>query len=139
MNHENTARAIALTRQVLDHGVEQLPYDITERLRAARTRALSAQKNKPILSVSTGFWGWLQRMPTLAQSLVAVPVLAGALLIGTQIYNPASDDSIPAPMALMQISNEEPLNIDAILDEKIPLQAYLNDDFNRFVAQNNHR
>lgn len=143
MNIEQTAHAIQLTKQLLDDGLTELPYDITERLRAARMQALSQTKRVAETKTNDGFWTWLQRMPALSKSLIVVPVLATALLIGTQIHAPNLDAPsvafnnvfAPAPVALMQANPAETINIDAILNEKIPLQAYLNDDFNRFVAQ----
>ena len=142
MNNQQTAHAIQLTRQLLDDGLTQLPHDITERLRFARMQALSQPRRVVEVKKDDGFFAWLQRMPTLAKSLVAVPVLSVALLVATNIHTPnmaPTNIFAPAPVALMQTPAADTINIDAILNEKIPLQAYLNDDFNRFVSQENHK
>jgi Protein of unknown function (DUF3619) len=138
------AHAVRLTRQTLDNGLEQLPHDITERLRAARVQAL-AQRTRPaqITAQNGGFFAWLQRMPNLTRGLIGIPVLAMALLIGKNIHAPTAlspDVALnslfePTPVSLMSTAHHDALNIDAILNEQIPLQAYLDDDFNRFVEQ----
>ncbi len=144
---DQAVHAVQLTRRVLDDGLDQLPHDITERLRAARVQALAqrARVTQPIVTKNEGFFGWLQRMPTFTKGLVALPVLAAALMIGKNIHAPntlspevaLNNLFDPAPVALMQTkAADDMINIDAILNEQIPLQAYLNDDFNQYVAQN---
>lgn len=151
---QHVAHAIQLTRQLLDAGVDDLPYDITERLRAARMRAIAQVKSHaPAVvqekHISDGLIGWLQRMPTLAKTLMAVPALCMAIVVAenTSTSNTSNTSNITSqPTALMSspftaayaptsMDTINALNIDAILKEQVPLQAYLNEDFNHFIDQ----
>ena len=140
--HQDAMRAIQLTRSTLDNGAQQLPHEITERLRAARMQALAQMRTAPAKPArKPNFFDWLQNTPLLAKGMVVVPVLAAAFLITLNIQNPTNDSSEvalssffkPVPTASKAADT---LNIDAILNEKIPLQAYLDDDFSRYLERN---
>ena len=149
---KHAAHAVKLTRQALDAGVDDLPYEITERLRAARMRAI-AQINKAHASTvikeksfSDGLIGWLQRMPTLAKTLMAIPALCLVVVVAENTSTPSISNVALQPTALMNtpltaaytptsMDAVNALNIDAILKEQVPLQAYLNEDFNQFIDQ----
>lgn len=138
------AQAVRLTRKTLDDSAEYLPYDITERLRAARVQALAGVARKPVViqekHLTDGLLGWLQRMPVFAKTLVAVPALCLAM-VAIQTTN---QNNIAAPMALSAslpasaAVDPNVINIQAILTEQVPLQAYLDDDFNHFIDQDKH-
>ncbi|AXF85982.1 hypothetical protein DTO96_101722 [Ephemeroptericola cinctiostellae] len=147
----HVAHAVQLTRQLLDAGVDDLPYDITERLRAARMRAIAQVKSHaPTVAqekhISDGLIGWLQRMPTLAKTLMAIPALCMAIVVAENTSTPSASNIASQPTALMSspltaayapssMDTINALNIDAILKEQVPLQAYLNEDFNHFIDQ----
>lgn len=145
LNLSQVAQAIRLTRKTLDAGTDHLPYDITERLRAARVQALAGISRKPAVvqekHLTDGILGWLQRMPVLAKALFAVPALCLAI-VAIQTTNQNNDITSPAAMALTasittpnSATDVNALNIEAILKEQVPLQAYLDDDFNHFIEQ----
>ncbi|TDR33062.1 DUF3619 family protein [Hydromonas duriensis] len=133
------AQAVRLTRRTLDSSVEHLTYDINERLRAARVQALSQTstslvKNNP--QHNDGMLDWLQRMPSLAKVLFAAPTLCLALIAVETTQNNVTIDSPMSPTALSSPTDSvNALNIDAILQEQVPLQAYLNQDFNNFIEK----
>lgn len=145
LNLSQVAQAIRLTRKTLDAGTDHLPYDITERLRAARVQALAGISRKPVAvqekHLTDGLLGWLQRMPVLAKALFAVPALCLAIIA----IQTTKENNVSTPMALTaSIANTNAvndanavnaLNIDAILKEQVPLQAYLDADFNHFIEQ----
>ena len=149
---EHVAHAIQITRHALNASADALPYDITERLRAARMQALAQVKkaHKPTVihqathekSISDDLLGWLQRMPTLAKTLMAVPALCLAIVVAENTSTPNVSNTTQA-VALMgnaayaptPVDTANALNIDAILKEQVPLQAYLNEDFNHFIDQ----
>ena len=151
---QHAAHAIQLTRKLLNASTDDLPYDITERLRAARKRAIAQIKPHAPTKIqekhfSDGLIGWLQRMPTLAKTLIAVPALCMAIVVAenTSTSNASNTSNITSqPTALMSspftaayaptsMDTINALNIDAILKEQVPLQAYLNEDFNHFIDQ----
>ena len=148
---KHAAHAVKLTRQALDAGVDDLPYEITERLRAARMRAIAQIKSHaPAVAqekyFSDGLIGWLQRMPTLAKTLMAVPALCLVIVVAENTSTPSINNVALQPTALMSnpltaaytptsTDAVNALNIDAILKEQVPLQAYLNEDFNHFIDQ----
>jgi hypothetical protein len=130
------AKAIQLTRAHLNEAVDELPHHVTERLRAARVRALS-QLNKPAVRIDTttnGLIGWLQRLPTFARTMVIAPALFLAIFASQRSLTQNNEQRMSSAMALMNAPTSEAVapNIDAILNEEIPLQAYLDNDFNQF-------
>ena len=193
MDASSIARSVLLAREALDFGAEHLSHDITERLRAARVRALSApiQKTAPAKQSSFNFgqWfnhlsGWLRgaiaastvaiafvltfgttqsdlnNLPTQANvvastqpetvmgALPAVPT--GHALVSNTVATVqgkakhtdtgTSNTARSAPQASAPLStvanastNADDEQVDIILREKIPLQAYLNDDFNQYA------
>ena len=148
---QHAAHAIQLTRKLLNASTDDLPYDITERLRAARMRAIAQIKPHAPTKIqekhfSDGLIGWLQRMPTLAKTLMAVPALCLAVVVAENTNTPSTSNIASQPTALMSrqltaaytptpADTVNALNIDAILKEQVPLQAYLNEDFNHFIDQ----
>ena len=193
MDASSIARSVLLAREALDFGTEHLSHDITERLRAARVRALTApaQKTTPAKQSSFNFgqWfnhlsGWLRgaiaastvaiafvltfgttqsdlnNLPTQANvvastqpetvmgALPAVPT--GHALVSNTVATVqgkakhadtgTSSTARSAPQASAPLStvasastNADDEQVDIILREKIPLQAYLNDDFNQYA------
>ena len=197
MDASSIARSVLLAREALDFGTEHLSHDITERLRAARVRALTApaQKTTPAKQSSFNFgqWfnhlsGWLRggiaastvaiafvltfgttqsdlgNLPTQADTvasaqpnnvmdtLTSAPtsqtLMSNTVATNQSNANRANPNSTPrsaarsvapesAPMTSVATAavnpNAEDEQIDIILREKIPLQAYLNDDFNQYA------
>ncbi len=196
MDASSIARSVLLAREALDFGAEHLSHDITERLRAARVRALTApaQKTTPAKpakqsSFNFGQWfnhlsGWLRgaiaastvaiafvltfgttqsdlnNLPTQANvvastqpetvmgALPAVPT--GHALVSNTVATVqgkakhadtgTSSTARSAPQASAPLStvasvstNADDEQVDIILREKIPLQAYLNDEFNQYA------
>lgn len=125
--------AIQLTRESLNHSVDQLPHEVIERLHIARQQALNnikianqAQRNKIIL--------WLFRIPQLNRSLISIPVIIFAVSLGFSMNaNKTQQKSHTTTYTAT------PINIDAIINEKIPLQAYLNEDFNQYIEDINNK
>ena len=130
------AKTIQLTRTHLNEAVDELPHHVTERLRAARVRALS-QLNKPAVRIdntTNGLIGWLQRLPTFARTMVIAPALFLAIFASQRSLTQDNEPQMSAPMAIMSTASPDAAapDIDAILSEEIPLQAYLDNDFNQF-------
>lgn len=48
LSAEQIARSVQITRAALDQGADELPYEISERLRAIRVRALAQAKQAPV-------------------------------------------------------------------------------------------
>ncbi len=192
------ARDVLLAREALDYGTDALPHDITERLRAARVRALSAPKKSvqatPRKS-TFNFGSWYQHLSSWMRSGIAVGAVAVAfiLTLGTtqsdlnsasqqanaqgnsqalQANSSVQSASLTSSMSASGImsalptlnkdtngkttvtknknpsgaarvllaadavsANPEDEQVDIILREKIPLQAYLNEDFNQFTER----
>lgn len=124
---------IHLTRKSLNHSVEQLPHEITERLRMARQQALNsiktvkqAQRNKIIL--------WLFSIPRLNRSLISIPIVIFALTLGISMHTNKTQQQLHTT-----VYKSAPISIDAVINEKIPLQAYLNEDFNQYIEETNKK
>lgn len=117
----------------LSEGTEQLPYDISERLRAARVQAV-AQRKRPVLvqrtapalvpcgsSAALGWWGseggnWWRAL------LSAVPVLA--LVAGLVVINFSQDE----------YGTTEVAEVDAaLLTDDLPPAAYADPGFAQFL------
>lgn len=200
MDASSIARSVLLAREALDFGAEHLSHDITERLRAARVRALTAptQKTAPAKQANFNFgqWfnhlsGWLRgaiaastvaiafvltfgttqsdlgNLPTKADTVASaqpnsvvdtLPSVSSAPTSQTLMSNTVATNQSnanranpnstlrstarsaapeSAPMTSVATAavnpNAEDEQIDIILREKIPLQAYLNDDFNQYA------
>lgn len=96
-NHENTpielsveqiAYSIQVTRLALDHGSDELPYEISERLRAIRVRALAQQAKQSVQQSEqkkTGaiaeMFNWRHKLTGWFKTGVAVSAFALALMI----------------------------------------------------------
>lgn len=132
----HAAAAIRLIRMHLDSAVDELPHHVTERLRITRVRALS-QLKQPTVRVdhtTNRLVGWLQQLPTLARTMVIAPAVFLAIFASQRSLTPEGDSQMIASMAATNTTNKgtDLPNIDAILNEEIPLQAYLDSDFNQF-------
>lgn len=121
----------------LTHGNTELPYDITERLRAARMQAL-AQRKRPLLqsvrqpetatqilangsSAALGGWGgeggnWWRAL------ISAIPV--AALLIGVFFVNMAQDEAVTSEITEVDA---------ALLTGDLPPSAYADPGFVQFL------
>ena len=121
----------------LDEGTGELPYDISERLRAARMQALEKRK-KPVLVPQTApaaastlvragssavLGGWRGDGGSWWRSLVSVlPVLG--LVVGLVAINLAQDD----------YSTTEVAEVDAaLLTDALPPSAYADPGFVQFL------
>ena len=122
-----------LARQVaaqLDQGLRELPHDISERLRAARTRAVAARR-QPMPVLATGvqmqkgslvlegspekmrFWGWMG-------SVVPLVVLALGLFVIHSLQNDWRADELASVDT-------------ALLTDDLPPTAYTDPGFLRFI------
>lgn len=143
MNNTNTSHlpsvdvaAERFARRVtarLTEGTSSLPYDISERLRAARVQAL-AQRKKPMLLARTapaaasigsritlGWWGgeggnWWRA------ALSAVPVLA--LVAGLVVLNVSQDE-----YGTLEVAEVDA----ALLTDDLPPEAYADPGFVQFI------
>jgi hypothetical protein len=115
-------RAVAMR---LDSGADELPYEVRERLRAARVRALAARKQPEVAPVVVGRGGaatlggersWWNRLA----SVVPLLVLAAGLVL---IYNFQSDRRAT-----------ELAEVDAaLLTDELPPAAYADPGFLQFL------
>lgn len=122
----------------LDEGTSQLPYDISERLRAARVQALEKRK-KPVLIHQTApvpgsllvragrntasLGGWSSEGGTWWRLLVsAVPVLA--LVAGLVAINLVQDEHSTLDVAAVDA---------ALLTDDLPPSAYADPGFVQFL------
>lgn len=119
-------------RHALNENLDALPASTTERLAAARARALSRKKpdaagalssrqarpaKRPLFDLKALFSG-----PSLARFAVAVPILALVIGIG-DVYRVEQQERLAA-MA----------DVDAaMLADELPLTAYLDHGFNAYV------
>ncbi len=122
-----------LARQVaaqLDQGLRELPHDISERLRAARTRAVAARR-QPALVLATGarvqkgtlvleggpekmrFWGWMGSI---------IPLVA--LVLGLFVIHSLQNDWRADELASVDT---------ALLTDELPTTAYTDPGFLRFI------
>jgi hypothetical protein len=133
IEHLTDAHADRLARQVaaqLDQGLRELPHDISERLRAARARAVAARR-QPVLEVAHGarlqkgalvleggpekmrFWGWMG-------SVLPLVVLALGLFVIHSLQNDRRADELASVDT-------------AILTDELPPKAYTDPGFLRFI------
>lgn len=114
----------------LSAGAGDLPYDISERLRAARTQAL-AQRKRPVMATRPvliaagssvvlgsddagwGLWGRLA---------AALPVMA--LVVGMVVINVVQDDNRANELAEIDV---------ALLTDDLPPSAYADPGFLQFL------
>lgn len=95
-NHENTpielsveqiAYSVQVTRAALDHGSDELPYEISERLRAIRVRALAQAKQsvqqpeQKKADAVVELFNWRHKLTGWFKAGVAVSAFALALMI----------------------------------------------------------
>ena len=127
------AHADRLARQVaaqLDQGLRELPHDISERLRAARARAVAARR-QPVPVLATGvhlqkgalvldggpdkmrFWGWMG-------SVLPLVVLALGLFVIHTLQNDWRADELATVDT-------------ALLTDELPPTAYTDPGFLRFI------
>ena len=114
-------------RHALNENLDALPASTTERLAAARARALSRKKpdaatsrqpaKPPLFDLKALFSG-----PNLARLAVAVPMLALAIGMGG-VYEVEQQERLAA-MAEIDA---------AVLADELPLTAYLDHGFNAYV------
>ena len=122
-----------LARQVaaqLDQGLRDLPHDISERLRAARTRAVAARRQTaPVLALGARvqkgtlvleggpdkmrFWGWMGSV---------IPLVA--LVLGLFVINSLQNDWRADELARVD---------SALLTDELPPSAYTDPGFLRFI------
>jgi len=132
-DHLTDAHADRLARQVaaqLDQGLRELPRDISERLRAARTRAVAARR-QPVPVMATGvrmqkgtlvleggpdkmrFWGWMGSV---------IPLVA--LVLGLFVIHSLQNDWRADELASVDT---------ALLTDELPPTAYTDPGFLRFI------
>ena len=84
---EQIAYSVQLTRAALDHGTNELPYEISERLRAARVRALAQAKQSTAQTEAeqnnavADLFNWRHKLTGWFKAGVAVSAFALALSI----------------------------------------------------------
>jgi hypothetical protein len=123
-----------LVRARLDDTASTLPYDVTERLRASRERALSQRKLapqiRPAMATNTnggtatltmgdgeqGPWGWLASL---------IPLLL--LLVGLLMIQWVQDDNRASELADVDT---------ALLTDDLPTAAYTDPGFLEFLKTN---
>ncbi len=122
-------------RQVAAHlsaGASDLPYDISERLRAARTQALALRKRpvmatRPVVVAAGGSavlgsddagWGLWGRLAA------ALPVMA--LVVGMVVINVVQDDNRANELAEIDV---------ALLTDDLPPSAYADPGFLQFLRR----
>ena len=131
--HLTDAHADRLARRVaaqLDQGLSDLPHDISERLRAARARAVAARR-QPVAVMATGvqvqkgalvleggpdkmrFWGWMGSVLPLV-----------ALVLGLFIIHTLQNDWRADELASVDT---------ALLTDELPPTAYTDPGFLRFI------
>lgn len=133
--HSSSSAADQFARRLtarLSEGTQDLPYDISERLRAARVQALS-QRKRPILAHqtapavtqlgSTAALGWGSEGGNWWRSLLsAVPMLA--LVAGLVVIQFSQDEH----------STTEVAEVDAaLLTDDLPPEAYADPGFAQFL------
>jgi len=132
-HHLTEAHTDRLARQVaaqLDQGLRELPHDISERLRAARTRAVAARR-QPVVVLATGarvqkgtlvleggpdkmrFWGWMGSL---------LPLIA--LFLGLFAIHTLQNDWRADELASVDA---------ALLTDELPPTAYTDPGFLRFI------
>jgi hypothetical protein len=186
------AHSVLLAREALDFGADHLSHNITERLRAARVRALAVASNQKTSHATQSshsnfnFGQWFNRLSGgLRGGIAAIAVtIAFLLTFGTTqsdldrlsnktnlattphsvmasipeiqasralVSNTATHAPIQTKAHTVELStidniayasapnnstdnlNPNDEQLDIFLHEKIPLQAYLNDDFNQYA------
>ena len=131
--HLTDTHADRLARRVaaqLDQGLTELPHDISERLRAARTRAVAARR-QPVMVQATGvqvqkgalvlqggpdkmpFWGWMGSVLPLV-----------ALVLGLFVIHTLQNDRRADELASVDT---------ALLTDELPPTAYTDPGFLRFI------
>ena len=83
MDASSIARSVLLAREALDFGAEHLSHDITERLRAARVRALTAptQKTAPAKQSNFNFGQWFNHLSGWLRGAIAASTVAIAFVL----------------------------------------------------------
>jgi Protein of unknown function (DUF3619) len=124
---EHLARRVAAQ---LDQGLRELPHDISERLRAARTRAVAARRQTaPVLATAARvqkgtlvleggpdkmrFWGWMGSV---------IPLVA--LVLGLFVIHSLHNDWRADELASVDT---------ALLIDELPPSAYTDPGFLRFI------
>ncbi|MES3009685.1 MAG: DUF3619 family protein [Pseudomonadota bacterium] len=116
----------------LSAGADALPYEISERLRAARTQALAQRKRavmatRPVLIAAGGTavlggddsgWGLWGRLAA------ALPVMA--LVVGMVVINVVQDDNRANELAEIDV---------ALLTDDLPPSAYADPGFLQFLRR----
>jgi len=117
-------------RHALNEHLDQLPASTTQRLAAARARALSRKKaDAPAGKQARAFFDIGSLRASLGRASVAVPLIA--LVAGlTGIYQYEEQQRLA-----------ELVELDAaVLSDELPLTAYLDDGFNAYLdAQQQQR
>lgn len=125
----------------LTHGNADLPYDITERLRAARMQALAMRK-RPVMQAahqlesatqvlvngaSASLGGWGREGGNWWRALIsAVPLVA--LVVGLVVVNMTQDDATANEIAEVDA---------ALLTGDLPPSAYADPGFVQFLKTSN--
>ena len=135
-NQAADAYARRLTAR-LTHGNADLPYDITERLRAARMQALAQRKRPAIQTVqqtesatqilvhgaSASLGGWGREGGNWWRAVMSAVPLA-ALVIGLFLVNMEQDDAVASEIAEVDA---------ALLTGDLPPSAYADPGFVQFL------
>ena len=135
-NQAADAYARRLTAR-LTHGTADLPYDITERLRAARMQALAQRKRPAIQTVqqtesatqilvhgaSASLGGWGREGGNWWRAVMSAVPLA-ALVIGLFVVNMEQDDAVASEIAEVDA---------ALLTGDLPPSAYADPGFVQFL------
>lgn len=118
INMEQIAYSIRVTREALDHGADELSYDITERLRAARVRALAQAKQSPVIAVETAktsalgdLFSWKHKMTAWIKGGIAVSAFTLALMIS--VVSIRSELTTDVAVSDRAISMAEPTTTEA--------------------------
>ena len=135
---EQVLHAHAYARRVvahLDDSASALPYDISERLRAARMQALAKRKKEVLVHAhqtatvvlpsggAATLGGWRGEVGGWWQSLLgAIPMMA--LVVGLVVINSAQDEYGAAEVAEVDA---------ALLTDDLPPEAYADPGFVQFL------
>ena len=115
----NDAAADLFARRVaarMTQGTEDLPYDISERLRAARMQALAKRSGSTAILGRGGDGGWWNALVS------AIPLMA--LVIGLFAINAAQDEN-----GLNEVAEVDA----ALLTDDLPPEAYADPGFMQFL------
>lgn len=143
LSAEQIARSIRMTRTALDHGADELPYEISERLRAIRVRALAqAQQNTRVHTANpanaiTEALNWRGTLAKWFKGSVAVSAFALALMISVVSIRSELTTDVAVSDRAISMSASTSATSPVASSEVSPLQPMANGAVNP-AHPNNH-